>query len=87
MNEFKLGKDALILSVTTLITVLCWIAFEVYRTATTTTIPKVTQQQMAPLDPRIKRETIEKIKENIWLSEEEINSFNFPTGSGSALGR
>jgi hypothetical protein len=77
MNELKLGKNALILSIMTLITVLVWIAFEVYRTATKTTIPKVTQEQMAPLNPQIKKEVIEKIKENIWFSAEEVESFNF----------
>jgi len=84
MNEFKLGKNALVLSIMTLITVLTWIAFEVYLTATKTTIPKVTQEQMAPIDPQLKRETIEKLKENAWLSEEEVNSFSFPVGSESA---
>jgi len=77
MNEFKLGKNALVLSIMTLITVLVWITFEVYRTVTKTTIPKVTQEQMAPLNPKIKKEVIEKIKENIWLSPEEAESFNF----------
>jgi hypothetical protein len=77
MNELKLGKNSLILSIMTLITVLVWIAFEVYRTATKTTIPKVTQEQMAPLNPQIKKEVIEKIKENIWFSAEEVESFNF----------
>ena len=77
MNEFKLGKNALIISIMTLITVLTWIAFEVYRMATKTTIPKVTQEQMAPLNPQIKKETIEKIKQNIWLSPEELEGFNF----------
>jgi hypothetical protein len=76
MNEFKLGKDALILSIMTLITVLTWIIFEVYRTATKTTIPKVTQEQMAPLNSQIKKEIIEKLKENIWLSPEEAQSFS-----------
>jgi hypothetical protein len=84
MNEFKLGKDALILSIMTLITVLTWIIFEVYRTATKTTIPKVTQEQMAPLNSQIKKEIIEKLKENIWLSPEEAQSFSSSITSESA---
>jgi len=84
MNEFKLGKNALILSIMTLITVLTWIIFEVYRTATKTTIPKVTQEQMAPLNSQIKKEIIEKLKENIWLSPEEAQSFSSPITSESA---
>jgi len=73
MNGFKLGKDALIFSVLTLITVLTWIGFEVYRTATKTTIPEVTQRQMAPLEPKIKKETINQLRENLWFAEEELN--------------
>jgi hypothetical protein len=84
MNEFKLGKNALILSIMTLITVLTWIIFEVYRTATKTTIPKVTQEQMAPLNSQIKKEIIEKLKENIWLSPEEAQSFSSSITSESA---
>jgi hypothetical protein len=73
MNGFKLGKDALIFSVLTLITVLTWIGFEVYRTATKTTIPEVTQRQMAPLEPKIKKETINQLRENLWFAEEELS--------------
>ncbi|MGB9707671.1 MAG: hypothetical protein ACPL1D_02885 [Microgenomates group bacterium] len=84
MNSFKLGKDALIFSVITLITVLTWIGFEIYFVATKTTIPKVTQEQMAPLNPKIKKETIEQLKANLWFSEEELNTFNFPVSTQSA---
>jgi len=68
----------------TLITVLTWIAFEVYRTMTETTISKVTQEQMAPLNPQIKKEIIEKLKENIWLSPEEAESFSLSVSTESA---
>ena len=56
----------------TLLTVLTWIGFEIYRTATKTTIPRVTQEQMKPLDPKIKKEVIEKLRKNLWFSEEEL---------------
>jgi hypothetical protein len=87
MKDFRLGKNALFFSILTLITVLTWIGVEVYLTATKTTIPKVTQEQMAPLDPRIKEEVIENLKANFWLSEEEISNFNFPSSTESAQGR
>jgi len=83
MNELKLGKNVLILSIMTLITVITWIVFEVYRTATKTTIPQITQEQMMTLNPQIKKETIEELKGKIWISEEELNSFNFPVASES----
>jgi len=68
----------------TLITILTWVVLEVYRTATKTTISKVTQEQMAPLNPQIKKETIEKLKENIWLSPEEAESFSFSISTESS---
>jgi hypothetical protein len=76
MNEFKPGKNTLILSIMTLLTVLTWIAFEVYQVATKVTIPKVTQEQMKPLNPRIKKEILEGIKKNIWFSDEEMDNFS-----------
>lgn len=85
MKEFKLGKNILILSIMTLITVLTWIGFEVYRVATKTTIPKVTQEQLTPLNPKIKKETIEKLKTNISFSEEELNRIGVSPGTESAV--
>jgi len=84
MSGFKLGKDALIFSVLTLITVLTWIGFEVYRTATKTTIPEVTQRQMAPLEPKIKKEILNQIRENLWFTEEEVNFTSVQVSTQSA---
>lgn len=84
MKEVKLGKDALVLSIMTLITVLTWIGLEVYQTATRTTIPKVTQEQLTPLDPRVKKETLEELKANFWFSEEELNIASVPASTESA---
>jgi hypothetical protein len=72
-SKFKLGKDALILAVMTLITVLTWVGFEVYLAAKKTTITKATQEQMKPLDPKINRKTIDSLKENLSFSLEELN--------------
>lgn len=85
MKDFKLGKDALILAIITLITVLTWIGFEVYWAVRRTTIPKVTQEQMRPLDPKIKTETIEKLKTNLWFSEEELNIVSPPVVTESVV--
>jgi len=87
MKEFKLGKNALIFSILTLFTALTWIAVEVYFTFKKTTIPKVTQEQMAPLDPKIKKEVIEALKENLWFSEEELNSISISEATESAQQR
>lgn len=87
MKKIKLGKNALVWSIMTLITVLTWIGFEVYWAATKTTIPQVTQEQLASLSPRISQETIEKLKDNLVFSEEEFNLIDFSsfTSTESAL--
>ena len=83
-NKFVLGKNALIISIMTLITVLVWAGLEIYRAFTKNTIPTVTQEQMRPLDPKLKRETIENLKESIWFSEEELNNLKDTEGSKSS---
>jgi len=72
MKKFKMGKDALILSIMTLIAVLTWIGFDVYRAATESTIPKVTREQMKSLNPEIKRSVIDSLKGNLSFSQEEL---------------
>lgn len=68
----KINRDILVLSILTLITVLTWIAFDVYKALTKTTIPKVLEEQMRPLEPRIDRAKIEKLKERLSIPEEEL---------------
>lgn len=71
-KEFNLGKDALILAIMTVLTVLTWIAMEVYSTLKKTTIPEVTRQQMQPLDPKLKKEFLESLKKRIWFEKNDI---------------
>lgn len=78
MKKLQFGKDALILSIMTLITVLIWIGFDVYRALTKTEIPQILQKQIAPLNPQIDRETIEKIKTKETISEEELERIPTP---------
>lgn len=74
-KEFNLGRDALVLAIMTVLTVLTWIFVDIYSTLKKTTIPEVTRQQMQPLDPKIKKELIENLKTKIWFEKEDINSF------------
>lgn len=78
IKKFNLGKDALILSIMTLITVLSWISFEIYRTATMSTISRATREQMTPLNPKIEKAIIEDIKKNLSFSEGELNIVVLP---------
>lgn len=72
-TKFKLGKDALILSIMTLLTIITWISFEVYRTLHKPTTTQVTKKQMEPLNPKINTTTIQSLKENLSFSDEELN--------------
>lgn len=72
MKKRKVNRDILVLSTLTLITVLTWIAFDVYQALTKTTIPEVIQEQMRPLEPKIDKTKIERLKGRLSISEEEI---------------
>jgi len=84
MKKIKLGKDILTLAIFTLITALTWVSFAVWSAATKTTINKITQEQMAPLNPQIKREIFESLKKNFSFSEEEMNLSHQTTVSTSS---
>lgn len=54
-------KELLFLAILTLFTVISWIVYEIYHTATTSTITPVQKELMRPLTPRLDHETIVKI--------------------------
>ncbi len=72
-QKFKLGKNALFLTIISLLTVMSWVGFEVYEAINKTTIAKVTKEQMAPINPLIKNDVFENLEKNFSLSEEEMN--------------
>lgn len=86
IKKFQLGKDILSLIIFTLFTVLTWVTFEVWVSATKSTIPKTTKEQMAALNPKISKEILEFLKTKITLSEEELNKsdINIPEASTAA---
>lgn len=77
-QKFKLGKDALILAIITLLAILTWVGFAVWEAATKTTITKVTREQMLSLNPKIKTEVVDSIKSGLFFSEEELNIVTTP---------
>lgn len=76
IGKIKLDKNTLISSILTLITILIWIGLDVYRALTKTTITKVTQEQMQPLEPKIKKDVIQELKSNLSFSEEELKTMS-----------
>lgn len=85
-NKFELGKDALIMAIMTLITILTWVGFDIYWAVKKTTIPKATQAQMAPLNPTINPKIINDLKDNLSFNEETLDIVtNPPLGENSSL--
>lgn len=78
MKKRKVNRDTLVLSILTLITVLTWIAFDVYQALTKTTIPEVIQEQMRSLEPKIDKTKIERLKRRLSVTEEEIEKTILP---------
>jgi len=78
MEEYKFGKNMLILSVMTLITVIVWVSYEVYRAYTQTTVPQIIKELMTPLNPTIDEAVMETIKEKYQIPEEELNIITQP---------
>jgi len=58
----KTGRDTIFLLGWTLITVLSWVGFEVYRAYTKPHIPEVIQKLLAPLDPTLDTQVLDKLK-------------------------
>lgn len=84
MKEFRLGKDALILAIMTLITAMTWVGLEVYRVSIKTTIPKITQEQMQSMDSSLDTKVIEDLKADLSFSDEELNLSSLPLSTESA---
>ena len=74
MKKPILGKNSLVLAIMTLITVLVWIALDVYRIATKPTKTNVTEAELAPLTVKIDKETIDQLKNNLSFTQEELNT-------------
>lgn len=72
MKRKQPGLDILILSILTVITVFTWTGFEVYQALTKSEIPAVLKHQIEPLNPSIKREVLESLKERKGFSVEEL---------------
>lgn len=64
-NNFKLGKEVLILTVMTLLTIVTWLVFDVYRVSQKTTIAETTREQMRVLNPKINKDIINALKNNL----------------------
>lgn len=56
------SKEILFLSIFTFLTVLAWIAFDIYHAATTPTVTPIQQELIKPLNPKFDTEVILRLK-------------------------
>ncbi len=59
------NNQTLFLSIFTFLTVLAWIAFDVYHAGTVSTITPVQQELIKPLEPRFDMTVISELKKGV----------------------
>jgi hypothetical protein len=77
MRKKRISQQALHLAILTLITVLVWAGFEIYRAYTKTTVALEVRELLAPLNPNLETELMENFKHQREISLEEIKRFPF----------
>ena len=70
----KSKKNLLTLVVFTTITVFSWIAFDIYRSLSKSSIPQVLKEHLKPLNPSFNKEVLESLKKRKHIASEELNS-------------
>jgi hypothetical protein len=71
MQKNKLPNIVSIL-ILTLITVIMWVSFSVYRAVTDKPAPTITKTISEPLSPRLDTDTINKIESSVFLDSSQI---------------
>jgi len=59
----KITKDWILILICSLITVLSWVGFEIYRVWNTPTVTPLLEEQMKPLNPELDQRAIEILRE------------------------
>ena len=67
---FRASRSNVYLAVITLITVIMWAGFEIYRTYSTTTITDKTLESIAPLDPTVDEAVLDELAKRSSQEEE-----------------
>lgn len=70
--NFKLGKDALFLSILTLVTVIVWMAMDIYRTLNKTQVPNVLKNHTKPLEPTLPLKTLDNLEDRVIFTEDQL---------------
>lgn len=82
MVQRKVAKQLLTIAIASVITVMVWIGFDVYREATRVNIPKIPPEQLAPLAPRIDNKIFETLNKRAMYTRDDLTQLpqnNTPT--------
>lgn len=60
-----MSKNLVTILLLTLITLSAWIGFQIFRIATSSTIPESTQEQLEGLDPNLDQNVLDDLKESL----------------------
>jgi hypothetical protein len=63
MKKKGIDKDLILLLITTLVTVVVWVGFEVYRAYTQVVIPTGLEKHLQPLSPTLRTEVFGKLEQ------------------------
>lgn len=77
----KKQPRVLTLSILTTLTVLTWVAFEVWHSFTKQPPPQVDSKILRAIDPKLDTETLGKIKSKLYFPDEEARRGSLPVGS------
>jgi len=65
MRKSQLDRDIVTVLVATLITVVCWVGFEVYRAYNHRQVPEVVQKYLQEFDPKLDTTVLDKLEKRL----------------------
>ena len=67
------GRDLIIIAALALTTVVVWIGLSIYRSLKTSTIPKIIEEQLKPLNPEFDTQVINALHLRKQINQSELN--------------
>jgi hypothetical protein len=65
MKKRRIDRDIVLLLISTLITLVSWVGFEVYRAYTKPRIPEILQHHLEPFDPVLDKTVLDQLENRL----------------------
>ncbi len=65
MRKNQLDRDIVTVLVATLITLVCWVGFDVYRAYTRRQVPEVLQKYLQEFDPKLDTDVLDQLEKRL----------------------